>query len=602
MSADEIVLRVALAQTENRVGDFAANVAQIGDAMAWAEGEDADVLVLPELALTGYPLDDLVTHAGFIADAEQALADLAAMAGRTAVVASTVRRVPLQRHDDTQQRDRAIAAAVLHDGEVRGYYDKVLLPTYSVFDEQRVFASGTDPARVWRLGDVIIGVAICEDAWSGDGPPEAQSVAGAQALLLPNASPFERGKDERRLALVRQVARRNGVPVVYVNSYGGVDDLVFDGGSLVVSASGDLCYRAPQFIADRAVVDLVLPPARRRTDVPLTVHTRPLPSRPVPRTPRPADPQETLAQVWQALVVGTRDHARRNGFREAVVGVNGGMESAVTAAVAVDALGAEHVICVIAPAGRTADRDLEDARMVAKLLGVRLIEIDLVGVVNHLATAIGRTLDPLDDRGDERLVLRTRAAALWAVADEGNRLLLATGNKTELSMGSAVQGGDLVGHFAPLADCHRTLIEALAAHRNRRSMVIPDQILAKPVTVERSDSVPRIERAVVDEVLERYVERMQPLEEIPVHVADRGRVEWVARQVIDNEFTRRLAPMGVRISSRAFGKDRRVPIAQAWRPRFAARNERLGADPVEAGPAEEGPTTGTEPPAAREPA
>jgi NAD+ synthase (glutamine-hydrolysing) len=590
------VLRVALAQTRNRIGDFARSVERIADAMAWAEAEGADVLVLPELALTGYPLDDLVTHVGFMADAEAALAELAGAAGRTTTVVGTVRRVPLQRHDDTQHRDRAITAAVLHDGEVRGFYDKVLLPTYSVFDEQRVFAAGTNPGQTWLLGDAVVGIAICEDAWSGDGPPEAQSAAGARALLLPNASPFERGKDVRRLALVRQVARRNGVPVVYVNSYGGMDDLVFDGGSLVVDAGGELCYRAPQFTGDRAVVDLVLPPERRTTGAPTTVHTRPLPARPAPRVPAPAEASGQYAQIWEALVVGTRDFARHNGFSEAVVGLNGGAESAVTAAVAVDALGADRVVGVLAPAGRTAASDLRDASAVATMLGTRLVEIDLVGVVGELASAIHRTMEALDDRGDERLVLRTRAAALWAVADVGRRLLLASGNKTELSLGQAVFGGDLVGHFAPLADCPKTLITRLALWRNRRSRVVPERILDKPVTVERADSTPDVDWAVVDDIVERYVERMEPLESIPDDAVDRTSVAWVAHRVIDAELYRRLAPMGVRISGRAFGKDRRVPVAQVWRPRLAGRREIAATSLVDASPAEEGPALGPDQP------
>jgi NAD+ synthase (glutamine-hydrolysing) len=587
------VLRVALAQIENRVGDFAGNVAAIGGAIRWAETRDADVLALPELALTGYPLDDLVTHAGFLSDAETALSQVAALTGRTTVVAGTVRRVPLQRHDDTQTRDRAITAAVLHDGEVRGYYDKVLLPTYSVFDEQRVFAAGAEPARVWRLGDVVMGIAICEDAWSGDGPPEAQSAAGARVLVLPNASPFERGKPERRLALAQQVARRNGVPVVYVNSYGGVDDLVFDGGSLVVDADGDLCHRSPQFTADHAIVDLVLPPPRPVRGGPaVTIHTRPLARRSTPVAPRPADPAPELAQIWDALVLGTRDFARGNGFPEAVVGLNGGVESTVTAAVASDALGAGNVLAVIAPAGNTAAADLDDARTVAKLLDVRLVEIDLVGVVNQLASAIHRNLDPLDDMGNERLTLRTRAAALWAVADEGQRLLLATGNKSELSLGAAVQGGDLVGHFAPLADCPKTLVAELARFRNSRGQVIPTGVLDKGVTGERADSIPDVDWPVVDDVVERYLERMQPLEDIAQAVAGPMSVAWVVRQVMDAELYRRLAPMGVRITGRAFGKDRRVPIAQSWRPGYAAAGDPGTADGAERGPAEEGPAIG----------
>lgn len=584
------VLRVAIAQTGNRVGAFAANVSEIADAITWAEHCDADVVVLPELALTGYPLDDLVTHAGFMADADAALAELASGVGRTTAVVSTVRRVPSRRGEDTQHRDRAITAAVLHDGEIRGYYDKVLLPTYSVFDERRVFAPGGDEQRVWRLGDAVVGIAICEDAWSGDGPPEAQCAAGARALLMPNASPFERGKDERRLALCQQVARRNGVPVVYVNSYGGVDDLVFDGGSVVVDADGELCYRAAQFEPDRAIVDLVLPPPRPVPIAPVTVHTRPLVERSAPVTAPPAPAMPWLAQIWEALVMGTRDFTRNVGFREAVVGLNGGVESAVTAAVAVDALGADAVLAVTAPAPRTAAADLDDARTVAKLLGLRHVEIDLVEVLGQLKSAIHRPLEPLDDRSDERLVLRTRAAALWAVADEGNRVLLASGNKTELSLGAAVRGGDLVGHYAPLADCPKTLIAALARHRNGRGAVVPDAVLDKAVTVERADSVRTVDWTVIDEIVERYVERMQPMEEIPSHAAGRATVEWVARQVLDAELDRRLAPMGVRITGRAFGKDRRVPVAQSWRPRFAARHE-LGdaTTATEAGPAEEGP-------------
>lgn len=586
------VLRVALAQIQNRCGDFAANVTSISAAIAWAEGAQADVLVLPELALTGYPLDDLATHAGFMADAETALSKLAGMAGRTTVVVGTVRRVPLQRHDDTQHRDRTITAAVLHDGEVRGYYDKVLLPTYSVFDEQRVFAAGSDPARLWQLGDVVVGIAICEDAWSGDGPPEAQSAAGARILLLPNASPFERGKDERRLGLVQQVARRNGVPVVYINSYGGVDDLVFDGGSLVVDADGNLCHRSPQFTADHVIVEVPLPPPRPVTGRPVTVHTRPLAPRAAPPVVSPAAPMSELAQIWEALVIGTRDFARGNNFSEAVVGLNGGIESAVTAAVAVDALGADSVLAVTAPSRRTAPPDLDDARMVAKMLGVRVIEIDLAGVVDELASAIDRKLDALDAADAARLTLRTRAAALWAVADEGERLLLATGNKSELSLGAAVQGGDLVGHYAPLADCPKTLLAALARHRNSNGEVIPLGVIDKAVTVERAESVPDVDWAVIDDVVERYLGRMQPIEDIPSEIASPGSVAWVARQVIDAELYRRLAPMGVRITGRAFGKDRRVPIAQAWRPSYAAGTDPNAVDGGERGPAEEGPATG----------
>lgn len=596
MKGDGPVLRVAGIQTENRIGDFEGNLDEIAEAIDWAEAEGADVVVFPELALTGYPLDDLVSHAGFVTDADETLRLLAARTRMTTAVVSTIRRVPPRRTKDTRYRSLAITAAVLHDGEVRGFYDKTLLPTYSVFDEQRVFTVGDDPDRIWRLGETIVGIAICEDAWSGDGPPEAQAAAGAQIMLLPNASPFEVHKDVRRLDLARRVARRTGCPLVYVNCHGGADGLVFDGGSLVVDAEGALLHRSPQFRGDRFLLDVACSPPRRLLRAPVTVHTRTTTQWSAAATAFPAGqsaaqgsaPMDDRAQIWEAVVVGTRDFARHNGFSEATIGLSGGLDSALTAAVAVDALGADRVVAVIAPSDTTDPGDLADAREVAGLLGVRLVEVDVSGVAAALAAAVGSGLEGAPEHAGTRLVLRVRAALLWAVADAGKRLLLAALNKSELSVGATVPGGDLIGHLAPLADCPKTLLAELATFRNSRGRVVPSRLLDKETTVERSSGIPDLDWATVDGVVERYVEQMQGLEQLTLHTADRHTVELLTRRVVDAELDRRLAPIGIRISGRAYGSDRRVPVSQVWRPHLAPSGLEALSLEDEAAPGEEG--------------
>jgi NAD+ synthase (glutamine-hydrolysing) len=287
-------LRVAVAQLPNRVGDLDGNAERIAEAMAWAEQEArADVLVLPELVLTGYPLADLVLHREFVDDAEEALDRLARRSGRTTTVLSTIDRVPPQRSWDTRERDVSIAAKLLCDGEVRGCYHKVFLPVYDLFDEARNCAPDSRPNLVWRIGDVVVGVSICEDMWSHDGPPEAQSAAGAQMLLVPNSSPFHRGKARSRLDLTRKVAIRNGVPVVYVNFVGGQDDVVFDGGSIVVDGEGTLLARGAEFEEDWFAVDVPVPESRPINGPLGTVHTHPTPHRAPPGAWQPRPPWTT---------------------------------------------------------------------------------------------------------------------------------------------------------------------------------------------------------------------------------------------------------------------------------------------------------------------
>lgn len=366
-------LRIAGAQIDNVVGDIADNARRIGEAMDWAESQEADLLLVPELALTGYPVEDLAARKDFVTAAGEALAELAGRSGRVTTIVGTIDPVPPRRSWDTQTREVAIGAALLCDGELRGIYHKVLLPNYAVFDEARNFAPGIDPGVVWRIGETIVGLSICEDSWADDGPPESQAANGAQVLLFQNASPFERGKSDTRLAHCKRLARRNGLPVLYVNSVGGQDELAFDGGSLVVSADGELIHRSPQFDSDRFCFDLVPALPRPGSPRPRTVQAR---GARTDRTPLPptaqSKPTSDLAQIWSALAMGVRDFALHNGASEAVVAVSGGIDAAVAIAVAADALGPDRVHGVFMPGPRTTAAEGEDARKLADGLGISL--------------------------------------------------------------------------------------------------------------------------------------------------------------------------------------------------------------------------------------
>ena len=555
-------LRVAGAQINPVVGDVDGNVALIADAMAWAEDEGADVLLLPELAVTGYPPEDLVLRDGFVERNLAAVRALAERSGRTATVVGFVdRSVATDHHDDSVRREVANAAAVLAHGEIKGVYHKVLLPNYGVFDEQRYFVHGGVPEMLWQVAGVTVGVSICEDIWQPTGPPAQQAAAGAAILLNINGSPYHQARGREREDLLVGEATRSAVPVVYVNMVGGQDELVFDGGSMIVDGDGSIRYRAGQFSDARFVVDVPVPdkPLRGRPVTGPVERSAPMP---VPSSAAPLEPDE---EVYRALVTGLGDYVSKNGFREVVIGLSGGIDSALTAAIAVDALGPEAVWGVTMPTRYSSDGSVNDSIDLANRLGCRVdvIEIDSIfaSYLEALSPAFG---DAPADVAEENIQARIRGAILMALSNKFGGMVVATGNKSEMAVGYATLYGDMAGGYAVLKDVFKTLVYRLARWRNRNGVVIPEAIIDKAPSAELrpdqfdSDSLPPYD--VLDAILTAYVEHDASVDEIVATGLEEALVERVARMVDRNEYKRRQAAPGVRITRKAFGKDRRLPI------------------------------------------
>jgi NAD+ synthase (glutamine-hydrolysing) len=556
-------LRVAGGQINPVVGDLDGNATLVREAMAWAEEQRADVLLLPELALTGYPPEDLVLRNGFVEHNLEVLAELAAASATTAVVVGFVdRAVDTDHQDDSIRRDVANAAAILAGGEIRGIYHKCLLPNYGVFDEQRYFVHGGLPALLWHVGDVAVGVSVCEDIWDPAGPPAQQAEAGAALLLNINGSPYHHEKGEERAALLAAEARRSGVPVVYLNMVGGQDELVFDGDSMVFDASGTLLYRAPQFAEATFVVDVPLPETPPADATFVTDGHRPSTRAPVPASlPR----LEEEAEVYAALVTGLRDYVTKNGFSEVVIGLSGGIDSALTAAIAVDALGPDAVWGVTMPARYSSEGSVADSEDLARRLGCRFDIVPIDGIFTAYLAALEPVFaEAAPNVAEENLQARIRGAILMALSNKFGGMVVATGNKSEMAVGYATLYGDMAGGYAVLKDVFKTLVYRLAEWRNRETEVIPRSIIDKAPSAELrpdqfdSDSLPPYD--LLDDVLLRYVERDQSRLEMIEAGIDEEVVRDVARMVDRNEYKRRQAAPGVRISRKAFGKDRRLPI------------------------------------------
>ena len=527
---------VALAQFNLMVGDIAGNAQRVIDCAQGLIGR-ADLVVFPELTLTGYPPEDLLLRPACDQRVAAALGQIARDTNGITVVLG---------YPAMRDGKRFNMAGVVRDGAVLTEYRKMELPNYSVFDERRYFEPGAQ-AVVFNQQGVRFGLTICEDVWF-DRPVQKAATAGADVLLNLNASPFHQGKAQERERLVCERAARFGLAVVYVNLVGGQDELVFDGGSFVVDSKRRLCHRAQFFAESETLVELDG-------------------ANPVPTTIAPFPSFES--QVYEALVTGTRDYIHKNGFSSVVLGLSGGIDSALTLAIAVDALGADNVEAVSMPSRYTADISNEDARLQAERLGVYYHSIPIEPAFNTFLDMLKDTFAGTEpDITEENIQSRCRGIILMAISNKRGRMLLTTGNKSEMSVGYATLYGDMAGGFAPLKDVPKRLVFQLARWRNRDGEVIPQRVIDRPPSAELrpdqqdSDSLP--DYAVLDPILERYVEQDQSIDDIVSAGFDRATVERVARLVDVSEYKRRQAPPGVKITRRAYGRDRRYPIVNGF--------------------------------------
>ncbi|MEM9314717.1 MAG: NAD+ synthase [Pseudomonadota bacterium] len=537
-------MQLLMAQINTVVGDFSGNTEQVLATALTATGERSGaVIVFPELTLSGYPPEDLLLRPSIGPHIEECLEKLCRELPREAWVVLGYPR----RHDGALYN----CAGVIHGGEVCAEYRKQELPNYEVFDEKRYFLAGHEPC-VLTIDGVPVGLTICEDIWS-EGPAATARAAGAEVLLNINASPFHRGKQTERLSLVCDRARTLEIDIVYVNQVGGQDELVFDGGSFVVDARGEVVVEAARF--ETALVWTSL----RETAAPPRIA-------PGDRAPAPA---ETEA-VWKALTLGVKDYVNKNGFPGVVLGLSGGVDSALTLAVAVEALGAERVEAVMMPFRYTSQISLDDAAQQSATLGVRHSVIPIEGIYTAFMAALSDEFAGLaPDTTEENLQARCRGVLLMSISNKKGSLVLTTGNKSELAVGYSTLYGDMAGGFDVLKDVPKTLVYELCRYRNSLSPCIPERVIDRPPSAELApdqkdqDSLPPYD--VLDRILELYVEEDCSQEQIIAEGIAREHVERALRLVDLNEYKRRQAPVGVRISRRGFGRDRRYPITWAWR-------------------------------------
>ena len=573
------MIRLALCQANLTVGDLGANAERIVRDVRAARERWADLVLFPELALTGYPPEDLLLKPGFLREAGDAARALAAeVTGIVAVVGA-----PAGGAAEAGGTGLHNAALVLAERRIAAVYHKHHLPNYAVFDERRYFTPGARAlvieVRGWRIG-----LTICEDIWTAGGPAD-WSAASGRADLLANlsASPYHRAKGLERERLFAARCRRNRCALAFCNAVGGQDELVFDGHSLVIGPDGAVIARGAQFEEELLLVDLERPvggssgtaPAQAEDGAVATVSL----SAPAAAGPRPALPPRTApealapeAETYRALVLGTADYVRKNRFRGAVLGLSGGIDSALTLAIAADAIGPEAVTAVSMPSRYTAAENRDDAAELARRLGVRLIELPIEDLAAAYSAALAEPFAGREpDVAEENLQARIRGNLVMALSNKLGWLVLTTGNKSEMSVGYATLYGDMAGGFAVLKDVLKTWVYRLAAWRNRDGEVIPQRIIDKPPTAELragqldSDSLPPYD--LLDPILEAYVEQDRGPAEIEAAGFDRETVERVVQLVDRAEYKRRQAPPGVRISTRAFGKDRRLPITNLYRPR-----------------------------------
>ncbi len=578
------VLRVAICQINTVVGDLEGNVGRALEALAEADASDADVAIMPEMTITGYPPEDLLLKPGFVADSRSALDEFAAATDRCAAVigfadgaGSDARWMP-----GTDEMVRHVngvwnAVAVCAEGRVVGSYHKRHLPNYGVFDEMRHFRPGNDSMSLFEIAGVPVGLTLCEDAWIPDGPVSQLARGGARLVINVNGSPFGESKSAIRESVIRQRVSEAGIPIIYANLVGGQDELVFDGGSFVVGADGEVAARCAQFAESVDLVDVELPPAKPTLDTyPVVAVT---PPRDAQRPPVVAPMESHLddnEERWRALALATHDYVTKSGFTDVCIGLSGGIDSSLVAAIAAHALGPEHVHGVLMPSRYSSSHSVSDAEALSANLriGSRTIPIEPAhaALSSMLEPALSDGRIETGDLTDQNLQSRIRGVILMGLANEHGWLVLTTGNKSESSVGYSTLYGDTAGAYAVIKDLWKLTVYELCRWRNLVSdrELIPESVIEKAPSAElrpdqRDDqSLPPYE--ILDPILQAYIEGDHTVAEvISMDLADTETVRKVCRLVDLSEFKRRQSPLGVRITGKAFGRDRRMPVINSYR-------------------------------------
>ena len=559
-------IRLALVQINTVVGDLAGNVERISRSLE--EVADCDLALFPEMTVTGYPLEDLVHKPGFVADSRAAVTEVAAMSGTCALVVGFADPGP----DGVVHN----AVAVCHGGRIVGTYHKECLPTYDVFDEGRDYEPGSGPLQLFRVGGARVGVIICEDLWVAGGPVGRLLDGGAEMIVTVNGSPYHQGKQAARESVVTATAAASGRPVAYLNLVGGQDQLVFDGGSMVADPYGQTVGRAPRFREAVVILDVDVPPVEAGDgDLPV-VEVSGLVERGDHLVAPMVEPLDEVAELYGALVTATRDYVHKSGFSDVCLGLSGGVDSALVATIAADALGPEHVHAVLMPSRYSSDHSIADAVALASTQGLDAITMPIEDAHQALAGTLATTPEggPVG-LTDENLQSRIRGVLLMARANANGWLVLTTGNKSESAVGYTTLYGDTVGAFSVIRDVYKTRVYELCRWRNTGQLgsdgrpVIPEEILSKPPSAElrpdqRDDqSLPSYD--VLDPLLEAYVEGNRTRTELVEDGHDPELVDRVVRLVDAAEFKRRQTPLGPKVTIRGFGRDRRVPIVNHYR-------------------------------------
>jgi len=554
-------LRVALAQINCTVGDIEGNASKICEYIGKAQSIGADIVSFPELCLTGYPPEDMLHKKHFIDDNLKKIKELARAVGEIVSIVGFV---------DRKGKDIYNAAAIIYKGKIFAVYHKMCLPNYGVFDEKRYFTAG-EKSLVFKLGNICFGVNICEDVWCKNGPTSQEAFCGAKLILNINASPYHMGKINLREKVIAGQAKANKLFMVYTNLVGGQDELVFDGQSMVVNDKGRVIQRLEAFKEELLAVDLEIPQSKGRCGKTVIKIADELAAKEKPPFPvHRRQVLEPVKEVYEALLLGLSDYVKKNGFQKVVLGLSGGIDSSLVASLAVDALGKDNVTGIFMPSRYSSPESEEDARQLAQNLGLKFITISIEQIYKMYLAVLEQHFFGMERNiAEENLQARIRGNMLMAFSNKFCWIVLATGNKSEMSTGYATLYGDMAGGFAVIKDVPKKLVYELCRYRNSLSPVIPERVFTKEPTAELrpnqkdSDSLPPYD--ILDPILKAYIEDDKELEKIVALGFDKGTVAKALKMVDASEYKRRQSPPGIKITPKAFGRDRRMPITNKYR-------------------------------------